>query len=117
MLLPAQCYVHTERTGAVLLLLAAPVALGWANSPWQSVYAALVEQRAPLDLGGLSVSEDLRHWVNDGLMVVLFYVVGLEIKREVLDGKLADRSRDHPAGARCVLACGSLQTCWVGRCA
>ncbi len=74
-----------------MLLGAAALALVWANSPWNESYEALWHTQIALDVGSWSVSEDLRHWVNEGLMALFFFVVGLEIKRELVAGELRDR--------------------------
>jgi NhaA family Na+:H+ antiporter len=68
-------FLAAEATGGIVLLGAAVVALVWANSPWSSSYESLW-------------STEVRHWVNDGLMAVFFFVVGLEIKRELVVGEL-----------------------------
>ena len=97
---PLQSFLDTEASGGALLLLAAVVALLWANSPWRGSYEALWATTLRIDLGGLHVSEDLRHWVSDGLMALFFFVVGLEIKREVTTGELrSPRSVALPAVA------------------
>ena len=77
---PIARFLAIEASGGLLLVAATVVALLWANSPWQAGYASFWDS----DL-------DLRHWVNDGLMAVFFFVVGLEIKRELVTGHLADR--------------------------
>jgi NhaA family Na+:H+ antiporter len=64
------------------------VALVWANSPWSAGYETLWSTELRLELGGIELVEDLRHWVNDALMAVFFFVVGLEIKRELVAGEL-----------------------------
>jgi len=74
-----------------MLLLAALMALAWANSPWGDAYERLWRTPAELRLGSWVVGHDLRHWVNDGLMTLFFLVVGLEIKREFQTGELQDR--------------------------
>jgi len=74
-----------------MLLLAAAVALAWANSPWGETYERFWKTPAELRLGSWAIGDDLRHWVNDGLMTLFFLVVGLEIKREFLTGELQDR--------------------------
>ena len=84
-----QRFMHTEASGGLVLLAAAVVALVWANSPWSGAYERLWHNRFVIQLGGLRVDEDLRHFVNDGLMALFFFVVGLEIKREVVQGELA----------------------------
>jgi len=81
-------FVHSETSGSVLLFGATVVALVWANSPWSGFYFAI--WKLPLNLGGRSLfSMDLHHWIDDGLMVLFFLVVGLEIKREIVKGELS----------------------------
>jgi len=75
----------------VALLAATVVAMAWANSPAASSYDALLHLRLGFTLGPTAFSLDLHHWVNDGLMAVFFFVVGLEIKREVVLGRLSTR--------------------------
>jgi Na+:H+ antiporter, NhaA family len=82
-------YLRNEAAGGVVLMVAAAVALGWANSPWRAAYDALWETRLAFELGRFGIEADLRHWVNDGLMTLFFLVVGLEIKRELVAGELA----------------------------
>jgi NhaA family Na+:H+ antiporter len=72
----------------VVLLAAAAVALVWANSPWLSAYEALWGTELAVEVGRWTLALDLRHWVNDGLMALFFFVVGLEIKRELVAGEL-----------------------------
>jgi NhaA family Na+:H+ antiporter len=69
-------------------MVAAAIALGWANSPWRAAYTALWATPATLRLANLTLRADLRDWVGDGLMAVFFLVVGLEIKRELVAGEL-----------------------------
>jgi NhaA family Na+:H+ antiporter len=88
---PLQAFLETETSSAVLLLGATALALAWANSPWRDGYEELWSTVLTVDVGGWSISEDLRHWVNDGLMSLFFLVVGMEIKREFLIGELRDR--------------------------
>jgi NhaA family Na+:H+ antiporter len=84
-------FLATEAASGVALLLATVLALLWANSPWQGGYERLWTSVLSLSAGHLHLSEDLRHWVNDGLMAVFFFVVGVEIKRELVVGELRDR--------------------------
>jgi NhaA family Na+:H+ antiporter len=85
---PLREYLREEAAGGVVLMVAAVVALGWANSPWRDAYAALWETSLAIQLGRFAIEADLRHWVNDGLMTLFFLVVGLEIKRELVAGEL-----------------------------
>ncbi len=86
---PFQDFAHKQSSGGVLLIAATLVALVWANSPWGESYAALWHTKLTVGVGDTSISKDLTHWINDGLMAVFFLVVGLEIKREVLVGELS----------------------------
>ena len=88
---PLRDFLHTESAGAVLLAFGALAALVWANSPWSASYESLWSSRVAVTVAGRSLDLDLRHWVNDGLMTVFFFVVGLEIKRELTHGHLANR--------------------------
>ncbi|MEY3092466.1 MAG: Na+/H+ antiporter NhaA [Actinomycetota bacterium] len=88
---PLRDFLHTESAGAILLAASALAALVWANSPWSDSYDSLWESRLVLSFAGHSLDLDLRHWVNDGLMAIFFFVVGLEIKRELTNGHLADK--------------------------
>jgi Na+:H+ antiporter, NhaA family len=81
-------FVHSETSGSILLFGATIVALVWANSPWSGSYFAF--WKLPLQLGRRPLfSMDLHHWIDDGLMVLFFLVVGLEIKREIVKGELS----------------------------
>jgi len=91
LLSPLRDFLHTEAAGGVLLVIAAAVALIWANSPWSASYHQLWATQAGISVGGHSFVFDLQHWVNDGLMTVFFLVVGLEIKRELSTGHLSNR--------------------------
>lgn len=86
-------FLATEVAGGVVLVIAAATALAWANSPWRDSYHTLWETRLAVEVGSLSISLDLRHWVNEGLMALFFLVVGLEIKRELVEGELRDPRR------------------------
>lgn len=82
--------LHTEAAGGVVLLVAAVAAVVWANSPWQDSYATVWQTEFTIGLGRWDVTEDLQHWINDALMAVFFFVVGLEVKREFVHGDLRD---------------------------
>jgi NhaA family Na+:H+ antiporter len=88
-----QQFTRLQAAGGILLLAATVLALVWANSPWGQGYFDLWATYLKISLGDLSLSENLLHWVNDGLMVIFFFVVGLEIKREILVGELASPRR------------------------
>jgi NhaA family Na+:H+ antiporter len=89
----ARSFVQIEASGGIVLLLAALAALVWANSPWSDEYVELWHTAISVDLGIVEVSEDLRHWVNDGLMTIFFFLMGLEIKRETVHGELSSPRR------------------------
>jgi NhaA family Na+:H+ antiporter len=91
--LPAQAFIHTQALGGIVLLAAALAAIIWANSPWDDSYRDLWETTIAVDVNLFSIDEDLRHWINDGLMVFFFFVVALEIKRELVLGELSDARR------------------------
>lgn len=88
-----QEFVQLEASSGILLIAAAAVALGWANSPWSDSYFSLWHTDLTVGVGGSILSIPLLDWVNDGLMALFFLVVGLEIKREVLAGELASPRR------------------------
>ncbi len=84
-------FLETETAGGIVLLVAAVVALVWANSPWSESYRTLWSTDLTVGVGRYELVEDLQHWVNDALMAIFFFVVGLEIKREMVHGDLRDR--------------------------
>ncbi|MFI7192887.1 Na+/H+ antiporter NhaA [Nocardia nova] len=84
-------YLRTETVGGALLLAAAAVALLWANSPWRDGYFAMVD--TTLAIPPLHLDLTLGDWTKDGLLAVFFFVAGLELKRELVVGELADRKR------------------------
>ncbi|CAL9478357.1 Na+/H+ antiporter NhaA [Streptomyces sp. enrichment culture] len=90
---PVRAFMSTEAGSAGLLLVAVTVALIWANSPWSDAYTSLWHTEASVTLGDARLSMDLNHWVNDGLMALFFFVIGLEVRHEVSVGSLNDRRR------------------------
>jgi NhaA family Na+:H+ antiporter len=82
-------FVHSEVSGSLLLLACTVVALVWANSPWAATYFDLLHTYVGVSWGDATFKLSLHHWINDGLMVVFFFVVGLEIKRELMVGELS----------------------------
>ena len=88
-LLPLQRFLHTEVTGALILLAAAVAAVLWANSRFSDSYVRLWDTVFAFGTGPVVVSHTLREWINEALMTVFFFVVGLEIKRELVRGELS----------------------------
>lgn len=86
-------FLETEAAGGIVLVVAAVGALVWANSPLQDSYARLWHSVLEIRVAGHGLGLSLHGWVNDGLMAVFFFVVGLEIKREVVRGELRDPRR------------------------
>ena len=90
---PFRDFAAHKLAGAGLLLAATAFALVWANSPLAPSYHALFQTPFGVSAGPLEIKKSLLHWINDGLMGFFFFVVGLEIKREVLAGHLRSRRR------------------------
>ncbi len=88
-----QRFTRLQASGGILLLISTILALIWANSPWAHTYFELWETNLAITLGNFSLAEHLLEWVNSGLMVVFFFVVGLEIKRELIVGELSSPKR------------------------
>ena len=86
-------FIKLESSGGLLLLIAAVVAMAVANSPIAPSYDALLNTPVAVQVGGLAIDKPLLLWINDGLMAVFFLLVGLEIKREVLEGELSSASQ------------------------
>ena len=84
--------IRADTAAGIALLAAGVAAVVWANSPWQDGYAGLWHTKLSLGPGDWSLTEDLQHWINDALMAVFFFVVGLEVKRELVAG---DRDLQH----------------------
>lgn len=85
---PLRRFLETEASGGVALLAATVLALAWANGPLAGAYEDLWHKKLTVGFGTWAIREDLRHWVNDALMTVFFFLIGLEIKRERLTGEL-----------------------------
>lgn len=85
---PFQRFLHAQSTGGVLLLAATVAAMVWANSPWAESYERFWNMRVSLAVESHALTETLLEWINDGLMAMFFFVIGLEIKREILVGEL-----------------------------
>ncbi|WP_066218350.1 Na+/H+ antiporter NhaA [Formosa haliotis] len=85
---PIAKFVQVESFGGILLFSAAVIALIWANSPFSESYTAVWNYHVGVEFGDFHLSKSLLHWINDGLMVIFFFLIGLEIKREILLGEL-----------------------------
>ncbi len=90
---PVERFLAIEAASGLMLLFAAALALAWANSAWSASYTALWHTPIGLRLGAFAFERDLHWWINDGLMVIFFFVVGLEIRREMHGGELSDARR------------------------
>lgn len=86
---PLNKFFHHENAGGIALFLAVVVAMIWANSPYSEDYHHIWETSLGISIGQLSLSHTLHQWVNDGLMAIFFFVVGLELKRELVAGELS----------------------------
>lgn len=90
---PLERFLHVEAASGVVLLVAAAIALTWANSRYSASYEHLLHTPLRLGIGGLSLEQPLHFVINDVLMTIFFFVVGLEIRRELHEGELADAKR------------------------
>jgi NhaA family Na+:H+ antiporter len=87
-LAPVQAFFRLEASSGILLALCAVAAMAWANSPWAASYSSLFDARLELGLQGMRAGVTFRELINDGLMTLFFFVVGMEIKRELSSGEL-----------------------------
>lgn len=92
-LLPLVQFLQIEASSGIVLLVCAVIAILLANSPWAEEVAGFWQTPIGLSIGGFQLRESLTHCINDGLMPLFFFVVGLEIKREVVSGELSDRRK------------------------
>jgi NhaA family Na+:H+ antiporter len=86
-------FAKMEAAGGIVLLASTIAALIWSNSPWAHSYHDLLETKLTVGFGSFVVTENRHHWINDGLMSLFFFLVGLEIKREFLIGELSTLRR------------------------
>jgi NhaA family Na+:H+ antiporter len=86
-------FFKLESSGGILLMIAAALALLLANTPLKSYYALLLDTPIEVRVGALKIAKPLLLWINDGLMTVFFFMVGLELKRELLEGELSDKRK------------------------
>lgn len=99
---PFQAFIRDASIGSAILFVSVLVALVIANSPWAGGFWHLIETYVSVEVGEHGLQASLHHWVNDGLMVLFFFVIGLEIKRELLVGELKDMRRAVPVVAAAV---------------
>jgi NhaA family Na+:H+ antiporter len=88
-----QRFLAVESASTIVLLLATFAALAWANSPWGESYARFWHAKLGVQLAGIDARLSLEHWVNDGLMVIFFFLIGMELKHELAHGELSSRER------------------------
>ncbi|MGK0440678.1 MAG: NhaA family Na+:H+ antiporter [Pseudohongiellaceae bacterium] len=86
-----QRFLQVESAGGIILMIAAALALICANTPLQSYYALLLDTPVVVQIGTLEIAKPLLLWINDGLMAMFFFLVGLELKRELVEGELNDK--------------------------
>lgn len=87
---PVREFFKLQSASGILLFFCAGVALVWSNSAWSHQYEQFWHTNITIGYGSIALSKSLLHWINDGFMVIFFFVVGLEIKREMLIGELSD---------------------------
>jgi len=90
---PAQEFIYRQGVSGILLVAAGLLALAWANSPWSQVYFGLWEAKLSFHFGLIHLDKSLHHWINDGLMTLFFFLVGMEIKHELIHGHLSTLKR------------------------
>jgi len=90
---PIKKFLHLESAGGIILMIAAAVAMLLANSPAAFLHQALIDTPVEIRVGALHLAKPLLLWINDGLMAVFFFLVGLELKREILEGELSEPSK------------------------
>lgn len=87
---PLEDFIHRQTTSGILLMLCAVIALVIANSQWGEPYHLFLQTKFTIGIEGFQLSKTIHHWINDGLMALFFFVIGLELKREIIVGELAD---------------------------
>ena len=86
-------FLRLESSGGILLICAALAAEIWANSPWGPEYFEVINTKVAVIIGDFDIDKPAFLWVNDGLMAIFFFLVGLEVKREILEGELSSRDQ------------------------
>jgi NhaA family Na+:H+ antiporter len=87
---PFEHFLHAQTTTGLVLMMMTVLALILANTPLAEAYAHFFHTKIDFNVGSWTLSHTLHHWINDGLMAIFFFVIGLEIKREVLAGELSN---------------------------
>ena len=90
---PLARFLHVEASSGVVLLVTSIAALVLANSPLSESFLAIWKVKLSIGLGEFQMSHSLKHWISDGLMAIFFFVIGLEVKREIVVGELRDVRR------------------------
>jgi NhaA family Na+:H+ antiporter len=114
---PIARFLHVEAAGGAALVLATAVALGLASSPLAAAWLAFWNTPVGLEIGDLRMVHSLKHWISDGLMALFFFVVGLELKREIVLGELRDpRQAGLPIAAALggMVVPAALYLLWLG---
>ena len=84
-------FLKLESASGIILMFAAVLALVCANTPLQAYYSLLLDTPVEIRIGTLVIAKPLLLWINDGLMAVFFFLIGLELKRELIEGELSDK--------------------------
>ena len=87
---PFEHFIHAQTTTGMILMLMTVLALVLANTPLTESYAHFFHTKVDLSIGSWTLSNNIHHWINDGLMAIFFFIIGLEIKREILVGELSN---------------------------
>ena len=90
---PITKFLRLESAGGIILILMALLAMTLANSPLSGYYQQFLDLDVQLRIGALDLHKPLLLWINDGLMAIFFLVIGLEVKREMIDGALSTRAQ------------------------
>jgi NhaA family Na+:H+ antiporter len=90
---PIYQFMHVEASGGIVLLICSLLALGLANSPWSEGFLAIWQTPVGFRVGNFELEHSLKYWINDGLMAIFFFVIGLEVKRELVLGELREVRR------------------------
>ena len=110
LLLAVRDFMRLESAGGILLLGAAILAILMANSRLASIYGGLLDTTVAIQVGTLAINKPLVLWINDGLMAIFFFLIGLEIKREVLEGELSSFFTGRTTRSGCTRRHGSTRS-------